>query len=58
MEKPKQVKATEAEPTTIKVKPHTYQPSKAELEADLHIDATPEELRQALVRPVAMQPEE
>ena len=32
-------------------------PSKAELEADLHIDMTPEELRQALVRPVVMQPE-
>ena len=54
----KQAKATDSEPVNIKVKPHTYQPSKAELEADLHIDATPEELRQALVRPVVMQPEE
>ncbi len=50
--------ATEREATTIRVKPHTYQPSKAELEADLHIDATPEELRQAWVRPVIMQKEE
>ena len=50
--------ATEDEATTIKVKPHTYQPSKAELETDLHIDATPEELRQALVRPVVMEQEE
>ena len=58
MEKAKQAKATEAEPVNIKVKPHTYQPNKAELEADLHVDATPEELRQALVRPVVMQPEE
>ena len=58
MQKPKQSKATESEPATIRVKPHTYQPSKAELEADLHIDATPEELRQALVRPVIMQTEE
>ena len=58
MQKPKQPKAAEPEASTIKVKPHTYQPSKAELEADLHIDATPEELRQALVRPVVMQPEE
>ena len=56
--KAKQSKATESKATTIKVKPHTYQPSKAELETDLHIDATPEELRQALVRPVVMEQEE
>ena len=54
----KSSKATEQEPIIIKVKPHTYQPSKAELEADITVDATPEELRRALVRPVIMQPEE
>ena len=54
----KQANTSESEATTIKVKPHTYQPSKAELETDLHIDATPEELRQALVRPVVMEQEE
>ena len=40
----------EAEPVEVTVKPHTYQPNKAELEADIHVDATPEELRSALTR--------
>ena len=46
------------EPVEVKVKPHTYQPSKAELEADIHVDATPEELRTALVRPVIVKAED
>ena len=34
---------------TVKVKPHTYQPSKAELEADVSIpDGTPEEVVRAM----------
>lgn len=36
----------------VRVKPHSYQPSKAELEADVSIDATPEQLARAVLRPV------
>ena len=35
-----------------KVVSHSYQPSKAELEEDVSVDATPEEARAALMRPV------
>ena len=37
---------------TVTLKRSTYQPSKAELEEPIHIDATPEELALAVVRPV------
>ena len=33
---------------TVRVKPHVYQPSKAELEEPLRIDATPEEAARAM----------
>ncbi len=36
----------------VRVKPHSYQPSKAELEEEFRIDATPEELLDAVLRPV------
>ena len=36
----------------VRVRPHTYQPSKAELEEDVRLDATPEELARAVLRPV------
>ena len=39
---------------TIRVKPHTYQPSKAELEEDVSLDTTPDELALAVLRPVKM----
>ena len=42
-------------PKSVIVKPHTYQPNKAELEADANIDATPEELARALMQPVIVQ---
>ena len=32
----------------VRVKPHSYQPSKAELEADVSVDATPEEIAKAM----------
>ncbi len=41
--------------TTVTVQPHSYQPKKAELEADVSIDATPEELARALMQPVVVQ---
>ena len=47
-----------AEPVEVKVKPHTYQPSKAELEADIRVDATSEELRATLTRTVKIKTEE
>ena len=37
---------------TVKVKPRSYRPTKAELEADMSIQATPEQLVRALMRPV------
>ena len=43
------------EKPVVKVKPHSYQPSKAELEADLSIDATPEEVLRKLGQQVVVQ---
>ena len=42
----------------IRVKPFSYQPSKAELEEDVSVNATPEEVRAALMRPVIVQKSE
>ena len=36
----------------VRVKPYSYQPSKKELEEDVRVDATPEELARAILRPV------
>ena len=36
----------------MRVKPRSYKPTKAELDQDLRIDATPDELVAALVTPV------
>ena len=44
--------ASQAPPCPVRVKPHAYQPSKAELEEDVKIDATPEKLAEAVLRPV------
>ena len=41
-----------AEPLVLELVHPSYQPSKAELEEDLRVDATFEEAVQALVRPV------
>ena len=38
----------------VKVKPSNYQPSKAELEADVSVKATPEGLRDAVMRSVVV----
>lgn len=40
------------EPREVRLVHNDYQPSKAELEADLRVDATFEEASDALVRPV------
>ena len=37
---------------TIKVKPRSYRPTKAELHEDVSIRATPEQLTRAIMRPV------
>ena len=42
----------EKEIQTIRVKPHSYQPSKAELEAPINLNATPEQIARAAVTPV------
>ena len=36
----------------VRVKPHVYQPRKAELEEPVKIDATPDELARAVLQPV------
>ena len=41
-----------AERREVRVKPHSYQPSKAELEEDVKINTTPDALARALLRPV------
>ena len=43
-----------APPREIHVKPTAYQPSKAELEEPIRIDATPEELARAVMQPVTV----
>ena len=39
-------------PVTVRLKPASYQPSKAELDEPVKIDATPEQLARAVLRPV------
>ena len=38
----------------VRVKPATYQPSKAELEEDASIDTTPEELARVALQPMTV----
>lgn len=52
MAKAKPREPVKIERRTVRVKPHSYQPSKAEMEADISIDATPEEVAAAILRPV------
>ncbi|MDE0174310.1 MAG: hypothetical protein OYH76_17995 [Defluviicoccus sp.] len=52
MAKAKPREPVKIERRTVRVKPHSYQPSKAELEEPVKIDATPEELAAAVLRPV------
>ena len=40
------------QPRDVRLKPSSYQPSKAELEENVKIDATPDALAHALLRPV------
>ena len=37
---------------TVRVKPYSYQPSKAELEEDVRVDSTPDDLALAVLQPV------
>lgn len=39
-------------PRTVRLRPHTYQPTKAEKLEQFRINATPEELADAVLRPV------
>ena len=39
---------------TVRVMPATYQPSKAELEEDVSIDTTPEELARVALQPMTV----
>ena len=40
------------EPVTVRLKPNSYQPRKAEMEELVKIDATPEQVARAVLRPV------
>ena len=40
--------------STVTVKPYNYQPSKAELEADVRISTTPEKLAAAVMQSVTI----
>ena len=40
------------EPVAVRVKPHSYQPSKAEMDEPVKIEATLEQLARAVLRPV------
>ena len=42
----------QSKPPTVRVKPHSYQPSKAEREAPIRINATPDQIAKAAVSPV------
>ena len=39
----------------VRLRPASYQPKKAEVEEDMSIDATPEELAQVAFRPVTVE---
>ena len=43
------------EKPVVRVRPYGYQPSKAELEEDVSVDASPEEARAALMRSVKVE---
>ena len=45
-------KATDKDRPVVKLRPSSYQPSKAELEEDVRIDTTPEQLLKAAVADV------
>ena len=45
---------SQPERPVVEVVDSSYQPSKAELEEDVRIDATPEELLRAVLRPVTV----
>ena len=45
---------TKTSKPVVRLRPAKYQPTKAELEEDMSIDATPEELAQVAFRPVTI----
>ena len=59
-------KQTQSRPATaiardrkvVKVRPYAYQPSKDELNADVILQATPEQLARAVLRDVTIKPEQ
>ena len=52
-QKPKARPPTELPaPVTVRLKPNSYQPRKAEMDELVKIDATPEQLARAVLRPV------
>ena len=50
-------KAASGKPV-LRVRPYSYQPKKKELEEDVRVEATPDELALAILRPVKVIDEE
>ena len=48
----KKAKAQEPKRPVIELAPSEYQPSKAELEEDVRLDATPEDVARSVLQPV------
>ena len=48
---------TKPDRATVRVKPYSYQPSKAELDADVTLDATPDQLARAILQDVTIKPQ-
>ena len=46
------------DPPTIRLKRRSHKPTKAEMEEDMSIDATPEELARAVLQPVKIEYED
>lgn len=49
------MKRKKSEPPTVRLIHHSYQPSKAELEQDHHVDATFDEIAKAVTRTVKVE---
>ena len=48
-------RATKREPPVVRLRPSSYKPTKAELDEDVSVDATPDEVARAITRKVTVQ---
>ena len=52
MNRPDRTRSPPEPPRVVRLKPSSYQPSKAELDESSQFDASPEEVARGVVRPV------